>query len=81
MTPNSIHRAALLAAVAMGVGAGAGGSAQLLPRPAFDGPYPSYTPTRTRMGNNRKPGLTFAAKKRRRKIARASRRYNLRTGA
>lgn len=34
----------------------------------------------SRSGNNRRPGLTFAQKKHRRKIARASRRLNLRSG-
>lgn len=76
MTTNNLRIAAALAAVAS---IGIGGGASVIARPNHDGPpFPVYTPSRSRMS---KPGLSFAAKKHRRKIARASRRYNLRHGA
>lgn len=78
----------ILAALAAGVafGTGVGGNVEVIRHGTNDlGPSPfSYNDSprirRVHMGNNR-PHATFAAKRHRRKIARASRRYNLRTGA
>lgn len=78
---TNIRRASLAAAVLAGLGAASMGGANLIAREYGDsaGPIPGYD-RRSRMGNNRPEGPTRAEKKRKRKIARASRRYNLRAG-
>lgn len=80
MTMNSLRMAGALAAVAA---LGVSGGAEVVPRPYYGtGPGLGTDWDRSRRsGNNRPAGLTRAQKKRRRKIARASRRYNLRMGA
>ena len=75
MSTSTLRRAALAAAMA---GMGVMGGAEIVPREYAAGPSPDWTAPARRMGNNRPAGPTRAEKKRRRKISRASLRFNLR---
>lgn len=81
MSMSSLRTAAAMIAVAS---LGMQGGATVIPRPSYGvGPAlgsDDWDRSR-RCGNNRPAGPTRAQKKRLRKIARASRRYNLRMGA
>lgn len=69
---------ALAAALGMMSMGGVGGNVQVIPRGDLSDPVPpgAVRSGFVRGGNNRRPGLTFAEKKRRRKIAYASKRTN-----
>jgi hypothetical protein len=71
-------RTTALAAMVASLGIG-GGAAQVIPRPPrqVDAAGGLHRET-VRIGNNKAPGPSRAKKRRLRKIARASRRYNLR---
>lgn len=74
MTTSTLRMAALLAMA----GAGMGG-AEVIQRP-FNSPALRLGTSARRTGNNRPAGLTFAQKKRKRKIALASKRFNRQRG-
>lgn len=79
MSNSTLRMATLLAASV----AAFGGGAEILKVGGGYASQPAYAPSRggTRIGNNKAPGPTRAEKKRKRKIQRASRRFNIRRGA